>query len=200
MLRFTLFILALVFLTGCGGRFATTYDTAMSPTVTRAWTVVDVQVDVPAALTVSDANVMAPRADIVWHGDPEGDRKAQVAAMVTEGIRQGSATLEGPQRVILGATLQEFHAVTPRAVNSAPSAVHNISYTLQAFDAATAVPISPAVLIQADLEALTRAGAIVAAQEGRTQKARITSHLARVTEGWLGIGPDQRRRFTSLGR
>lgn len=200
MLRFSLGVLLVLLLTGCGGRFATSYDAPLSPVVTRTWTVVDVQVDVPAQLTVSDANAFAPRADIVWHGDPAGDRRAQVAAVMEDGVRLGVAPLQGENEVVLGVTLQEFHAVTPRAVNTAPAAVHNISFTIQAFDAATAVPISQATLITADLEALVGASAVIAAREGRTQKARITAHLAQVIQSWLGIGPDVRRKFTSLGR
>ncbi|MDU8941940.1 DUF6778 family protein [Ovoidimarina sediminis] len=200
MLRFSLGVAVVLLLAGCGGRFSTSYEGPLQADVARNWSVVDVQVDVPDTLVVNDANVLAPRGDIVWHGDPAGDRRAQVATVVEAGVREGVAPLSGANPVIFGVTVQEFHAVTPRAINSAPAAVHNISFTVQVFDANTAVPLSPPTLIEADLEALVGAGALIAAQEGRTQKVRITRHIAQVIQGWLGIGPDQRRKFTSLGR
>ena len=47
---------------------------------------------------------------------------------------------------------------------------------------------------------LAGAAAVTAAMQGDTQRVRIVNHLARVTRGWLGVGPDQRRTFTSFGR
>ena len=44
------------------------------------------------------------------------------------------------------------------------------------------------------------ANTVTAAIEGNTQRVRIVDHIARVTAGWFGMGPDQRRKFTSIGR
>ena len=99
----------------------------------------------------------------------------------------------------MGVVAKEFNAVTPAALAGAPSAVHNISYTMQVFSRA-GEPITQPELIDADLPALVGGEAIAAFQTGQTQKARITAHLARVTQGWLGIGPDPRRTFRTVGR
>ena len=96
--------------------------------------------------------------------------------------------------------LQEFHGVTPVALSRAPGAVHNISYTAQVFDLRTGEAITDPQLIRADLPANVGVSAVIAAQAGDTQKARITKHLAAVTKGWLGVGPDQRRTFSGVGR
>ena len=96
--------------------------------------------------------------------------------------------------------LQEFHAVTPIARERAPSAVHNISYIIQVTDARTGQIISAPEQIRADLEAYTGLRAVEATFNGQTQKVRITDHLERVTEGWLGIGPDPREVFEGVGR
>lgn len=187
-------------LAGCSGRWTTDYAQGITADVSRNWRVRDVIVKVPETLTVSEQNRLAPNADIVWHGDVEGDRRAQVAAIVKEGVERATSELSGRQLVSVSVTVQEFHAVTPAAIARAPSAVHNITYVIQVFDAQTIQPVTQPELITADLPAFTQAAAIVAAQEGRTQKARITSHIDRVTRGWLGIGEDPRGSFSSLGR
>jgi hypothetical protein len=187
-------------LAACAGRWETSYDTQLTADVTRGWTVSAVKVSVPQSLRVSDVNRVAPNADIVWHGDPEGDRRQQVSAIVQDGITGGAAELAGPRAVTFSVTLLRFHGVTPAAVAISPAAVHNISYMIQVYDTRTIQPLTPPVEIHADLDAFTQAAAIVAAQEGQTQKVRITNHIATVTRGWLGIGEDPRRSFTGLGR
>ncbi len=189
----------LVLLGACSGQWETNYDEPLSTDVSRSWLVKGVQVVVPDALTTSEQNSFAPNFDIVWHGDPVGDRKAQVTEILRAGISRGASSLRGPVPVTLQVILIRFHAVTPLAVSRAPAAVHDIAYTVQAFNSA-GQPVSEQVFIRADIEAFVGTQAIVAAQTGETQKKRITDHLADVTAGWLGIGADPRRSFTSVGR
>ena len=194
-----LFLAPLV-LAACSGSWATDYETGYTADVSRKWNVREVIVTVPDDLTVSEANSFAPNADIVWHGEGFGDRRKQVAAIVKEGITQGARGLRGSRQVTFSVTLEEFHALTPIAISRAPSGVHNISYYIQVFDSRTLQPLSEPVRIQADLTAYTQAAAVAAAQDGQTQKVRITAHLARVTRGWLGIGEDPRGKFSGVGR
>ena len=191
---------AIVGLAGCSGSFEVAYEEGISGSVTRNWDVVGVNVFTPRELTVSNRNSLAPNADIVWHGEPFGDRRAQVAAIVEDGIEAGTASMNGDQSVTISATVVHFHAVTPQAVSRAPRAVHNIRFAIRAFDSATGEPLTPLEVISADLEAYTGAAAVAAAVEGQTQRVRIVDHIARVTRGWLGQGPDMRRRFSSVGR
>lgn len=192
--------LAAVALAGCGGTWGVRYDEPLEPELTRDWRLARVSVSIPEALTVSEDDTYAPNADIVWHGEPMGDRRAQVSAILKEGIAKGAKGLHGGRPVIIAARLNHFHAVTPTAVSRAPGAVHNISYDIQVFDARTGKPLSEAQRIAADLEANVGYAAVVALLAGETQRVRIVRHLAAVTEGWLGLGPDQRRTFTSFGR
>ena len=189
-----------LFLAGCASRWVTDYENGLSPSVSREWRLSGVSVRVPEELKVSNSNTLAPNAAIVWHGEPFGDRKAQVEAIMSEAIAQGAKNLNGTRPVTIGATVAQFHAVTPAAVGRSPAAVHNISYAIQVFDSRTAAPITEEDYIQADFEAYTGAAAVAAAVQGNTQRVRIVDHVARVTAGWLGIGPDQRRSFTSIGR
>lgn len=190
----------LLLLSGCSGSWATDYEAPVPQDVSRNWQVNRVFVSVPGSLTVSEENSLTPNADIVWHGDPPGDRRQQIQHLMTDALKSGSAGLRGGRRVDVVATMREFHAVTPAAVSRAPSAVHNISFVLQVRDARTGDALTEPSLVQADLEAHVGAAAVIAAQSGETQKRRITRHVANVVAGWLGTGPDQRRRFSSLGR
>ena len=187
-------------LSGCGGTFATDYDRAVEAQVARSWRVTDVSVVVPASLTTTEQNTLAPNADIVWHGEPKGDRRAQVARIVEDGLRLGSRDLRGRTSVVLQAQLNHFHGVTPVAINQAPAAVHNISYILRVVNPATGETLFGPETIQADLPALTQSAAAVAAANGISERQRIVAHIAETTAGWLGIGPDPRGTFSSLGR
>lgn len=192
--------LALFALAGCSGRWKVDYTDGLDPEMTRTWKLANVVASVPASLTVSNSNTYAPNADIVWHGEPFGDRRSQVAAIMDEGITRGASGLRGRRPVTITARVLQFHAVTPLAVARAPGAVHNITYAIQVLDAEDETPLTNEQVIKADLEAYVGAAAITAAIGGLTQKSRITDHIDLVTRGWLGFGQDQRRTFTSIGR
>lgn len=198
--RFVLIGVVLSFLAGCSGTWEVAYDTPVDPAVARSWTVSDVVVVTPESLSVSNANTYAPNADIVWHGEAFGNRRQQVTRIMGEGIRKGSTGLKGPRKVTIMATVVQFHAVTPTSVANAPGAVHNIRYVAQVMDTASGLPLTEPEEIAANLEAYVGAAAVTAAIAGDTQRVRIVDHIGRVTSGWLGTGPDQRRTFTSVGR
>jgi len=186
----------LLALGGCAETWGVSYDRPVSPALSRGWRLAGVAVSVPESLTVSEANVLMPNADIVWHGDPPGDRRAQVAAIVREGLTRGAAPLRGSRPVRIAVEVRAFHAVTPRAVAIAPQAVHHIALTVQVLSANDGAALMPPQTIEADLEA--RVGK--AAARPPDERVRIVDHLARVFRGWLGLGPDPRRTFRSFGR
>ena len=200
MRHLTLGGIAAFVLSGCAGTWTVDYDEVPSAEVTKNWRLHDVAVVVPDHLTVSNSNTFAPNADIVWHGEPFGDRKAQVAAIIDEGMTAGASDLNGDQLVTISVMVATFHAVTPSAVARAPAAVHNIGYGMQVFDSRTGEPLTEPQLISADIEAYVGSSAVTAAINGDTQRVRIVRHLEAVTRGWLGYGPDQRRQFGGVGR
>ena len=191
---------ALIGLVGCAGNWKVDYDAGVGEDVSRNWRVADIQVRVPDELTLSENNSLAPNADIVWHGEERGDRKAQVKAILDEAFAAAVSDMNGQTPVILVARLGHFHAVTPAAVSRAPAAVHNMSFAVRIFDAKTHEPLTESEWVRADLEAYVGASAVTAALEGNTQRVRIVRHLTAVMRGWLGVGPDQRREFHSIGR
>jgi len=192
--------LALMLLAGCAGTWEVAYDDPPGNAVTKAWRVVNVVTVVPDLLTVSNDNTFAPDADIVWHGEPFGDRRAQVSAILNEGLTRGTRPLRGERPVAITARIITFHGVTPAAVARAPAAVHNIRFVLSIFDARTGEALVSNETISADLEANVGTAAIAAAINRQTQRERVIEHIAAVTRGWLGFGPDQRREFYSVGR
>jgi len=199
MFRRCLLIAAALTLVGCTV-VEVDYEAGIPAEVSRSWTVTSVEVVVPDELTVSERNSYAPNADIVWFGDPPGDRRAQVGAVVRDGLTTGASVLNGPTPVILRAQLIEFHAVTPRAVARAPAAIHNIGFFAWIVDARSGERITQPQAINADLEAMVGVAAVLAAQEGQTQKVRIKAHLAKVIQGWLGVGADPRESHRGIGR
>ena len=187
-------------LAGCVSTFAVDFDGPVNPEVARTWTVTNVIVDVPRALTVAEApSVMVPQADIVWHGDPPGDRRAQVASILEQGAWAGVAGLQGGKPVVLQLTLQQFHGVTPAALSRSPAAVHNIAFAAR-FLNAQGQPLTEPTNIRADLDAIVGVAAILATQQGATQKYRVTNNIAKVIAGWVGTIEDPRHRFVALGR
>ncbi|SPH24857.1 hypothetical protein DEA8626_03891 [Defluviimonas aquaemixtae] len=187
-------------LPGCGSTWSVSYDESVDASVSDGWHAGAVQVEVPEDLTVTDINTLVPDADIVWHGDPPGDRKAQVAEIVRAGVTEGADGLDGTREVDFHVLLSRFHGVTPAAVALAPSAVHNIDFTIQAVDSDTGEELTEPVEISADVEANLGAIAVFAAMQGEAEKDRIIERIAEVTAGWLGIGPDPRGEFKTLGQ
>ena len=191
-----------LFLTACVGEtWQTSYKDVIDPKVARGWHVVAVDVTVPHTLTVSEANTFAPNADIVWRGDPPGDRYQQVDKILTDAIKRGASALKWRRSVKLLITAMQFHALTEkiRAVLS-NAGVHNIIFSAQVVDARSGKPLSPVDVIQADLVAYSGEQALEAERQGLTQKVRIEKHVADVIAGWLGIGPDVRGSFSRTGR
>ena len=190
-------------LSGCGDQsgWRTSYEEVVPPEVAKTWRINHVDVIVPKTLTVSEENTFAPDADIVWRGEPLGDRYAQVDALLKEAARRGAAGLKGSQPVNLVIEVTQFHAVTEKTRYGLENAgVHNITFTAQVVDARTSAPLTPKDTIRADLPALAGEEALAAEARGETQRKRIVEHVAKVIAGWLRTGPDVRGRFFRIGR
>lgn len=199
-LRVSVFGMA-AFVAGCGATWRVDYPQALDPAETRNWRVADVRVSVPETLTTSDEDSWTPDYDIVWHGDPPGDRRAQVAALMTTALRAGTADLRGKRPVVLAVTMQQFHAITPRVEKYLNfSGVHDIRFTLQVLDARGGTPLTEAIPVQADSPALVGRKAREARARGYTQKQEVIDDVARVIRGYFGVGGDPRNSFSRFGR
>lgn len=185
---------------GCAGNFASDYAAGLAPEVTRGWQVTEVRAIAYDSRSVSEDNILVPFADIVWHGEPAGDRRAQVAAIVAEAVREAAAPLDGPREVEIHIAVDRFHGVTPVAINRSPGAVHDITFRAAVVDRDTREVLVEPVRIDAALVAYTQRMAVISRLNGETERQRIVDHVAGVAAGWLGTGPDVRGSFSSIGR
>jgi len=181
---------------GCAGTFRTYYDHQAEA---QGWRITAVDVTVPRTLSVSEEEILLPGADIVWREDPAGDRYAQVAAIVKDGVTRGAAGLKGSRPVRLEVTVKRFHALTFVAEAQAPGGVHNIQFDIIARDARSGEVLVGPEHIEASLRAMTGAAMARARLAGQSQKSQITAHIATTIASWLGVAPDARQTFVSLG-
>ncbi|PZX14572.1 DUF6778 family protein [Celeribacter halophilus] len=189
--------LALLGLAGCSSAFLVDYKT-LPPEVSRSWHVKDIIVTVPYDLTVNTENYMIPSEDIVWYGEQTGDTRQQVADIVKDGLKEGSASLKDSVPVIWDVELIKFHALTPKAFYRAPSGtgVESVRFKIKVLDARTHAVLVPEQIIAADGPAKVAADG---GSRGYMERKRIVLKIAETTRGWLGIGYDNRRTFQRLG-
>lgn len=199
--RTALVALSATLLSACvgGGTFETAYD-PVPPDLARGWRLAGVRVSVPETLTVSEAKKLLPNADIVWREDPPGDRHAQVGKIIQSAVQSGAQGLRGPRPVIIEVTVTRFHALTFEAELSANDwGVHNIDFTARVLDAGSGAVLLPATAIRAELPALSGTRMSEARSRGVTQKSMIIGHVSKTVAGWLGLGPDNRGKFSRRG-
>lgn len=143
---------------------------------------------VPADLTVSEANGFYPVSDIVWRGDPRGDRRRQVAAMFQEAARRNERLLVGSTPIIAEARLARFHGVTERTRFSVGGVYHVVFY-LTIRHAGTGAILEPMRKVSATLPAPGGTTAVALDQQGQTEKVRVTDFLTRVLREELSAPP-----------
>ncbi len=144
--------------------------------VAPLYTVRDVQIAVPRSLRVSEANGYYPMADIVWRGDPMGDRHQQIAAIFQAAAERATSTMAGPRQAILSLEVVRFHGVTERTRYTV-GGTHNMVFTLTVRDAATGAVIDGPRRVEANAKAAGGQAAIAEEQAGRTQKVVVTEKL-----------------------
>lgn len=181
-------------LAACGGTDTTTRNIAMQlppegAQVQAQYRIADFTIRVPRALRVSEANRYYPGGDIVWRGEPLGDRHAQVAEIFRESLEMASVqAADGKLPVKLDIEVKRFHALTEKARYTV-GGVHAITFDLTVLDSETGAPLGPTRTVRADLDGFGGERAINAERNGITQKYRITHHLARVFQVEL-VNPD----------
>ncbi len=160
------------------------FDTAPHSAATLALNIASINVTVPRTLDVSEKNRFYPGGDIVWRGDPMGDRYAQVEAIFRDAMAQGTQGMSSGAPAVLDIEVSRFHALTEKA-RYFTGGVHAITFTITLRDPATGQALSAPREIKADLKGFGGQAAIAADQRGQTQKVRITAHLAKVIRAEL---------------
>ncbi|MDA7424392.1 DUF6778 family protein [Thalassococcus lentus] len=162
-------------------------DIPQRPVATNArLSIADYEIKMPQSLTVSEANLFYPVADIVWRGDKIGNRKQQIGAIFQESITRAKPNLNGDQGVKLSITLNRFHSITEKTRYTV-GGVHSISFFVTATDASTGEVLINNRKVKADLEAYGGLRAINAEKQGLTMKERLHRHLARVIAAELTL-------------
>lgn len=146
----------------------------------------EVRVEVPPNLRVSEANRFYPMADIVWRGDPPGDRYEQVRAILTDAFGFGTSGMTSGQGVIVEATVRRFHALTEKTRYTV-GGVHAIHFDLTVRDAATGQVIDGPRLVKVDVPAWGGNRAIAEERAGRTQRVVIVEGLAQAIRRDLSV-------------
>lgn len=159
---------------------------SITETLTTPYSIADVRVTVPETLRVDESNRIYPVADIVWRGDPYGNRYEQIKAIFEEGMTRGGAQMHGSRLVNVDIEVMRFHALTERA-RYLVGGVHSITFTMTIRDAATDEIIEAPRIIKADLEGFGGKRALEADHQGQTQKVRIVDHLANVIQNELSL-------------
>lgn len=147
-----------------------------APQVLRDYSLHSIRFAVPADLQVSEANSYYPIADIVWRGDPLGNRARQINDIFQASIRSAGEGLTGSTPVTVDVELVRFHSLTERTRYSV-GGVHSIKFDLTVRNALTGEVLEPTRRINGDLAALGGYAALAADNEGQGQKVRITTHL-----------------------
>ncbi|MEL7257644.1 MAG: DUF6778 family protein [Pseudomonadota bacterium] len=159
---------------------AQTATSGAVPAHQLSYNIQDVRVSVPKSLTVSEANLYLPKADIVWREDAPGDRHAQVQAIFQEAMTRGVSGLpQGTVPVVMDIQVTRFHALTEKARYTV-GGVHDMEFLLILRHPETGQMLNTPHKVTADLKAFGGRAALEAEARGETQKVRITDHLAKV--------------------
>lgn len=141
--------------------------------------VVGLSINVPHTLRVSEANSFHPRADIVWHGDPYGDRYQQVADIFRDAATAATGPMNQGRQVNLGLEIVRFHGVTDKTRYTV-GGVHSMHFLLTVTDAQTGQVIDGPRLVVADVKAAGGDAAVAEDRVGRTQRVVVTERLVEV--------------------
>ena len=152
--------------------------------VTPDYNVTAIWVHVPTTLRVSESNSYFPIADIVWHGDPAGNRYQQVQKIFEDAFANGTRDLRGTQPVVIDVTVTRFHALTQKA-RYTTGGMHTLHFVLTVRDARTGQVLDGPRPVVADVKAAGGARAVAQEAEGLTQKVVIETRLAEVIHAEL---------------
>jgi len=176
--------------TAQGSTWRTFYNAPISTFETNKWNAKSVSVTVQ------------PGTKVVWFGGGSGSALTKVTSLVEAATKLGSQKLRGRRDVNLNVVILTFKSPTPnvRRSNRTDLGVHHINFSLEVVDAKSGRLLLPPTVIEADLEALTGDFAKAFEAQRQGQRERTTQHLASVVQGFLGQGPDPRRRFTRYAK
>lgn len=184
-MRFTA-LLALAALTACGTPDGVTrrapVDIPPVPEPRPVLAVAKVDVEVPIGLEVSEAPVFYPFADVVWRGDPSGDRLVQVQTLFEEAA---AAQPSDGQPANVRIEVVRFHGLTQQA-RYAIGGIYGIQFRLTLSDPKTGAALAEPRLVRANLNKFGPWHATYNDAKGITEREMVIAHLTEVLRTELG--------------
>lgn len=144
--------------------------------VLRSYEVQDVRIVVPQDLTVSEANSIKPRADIVWRGDAMGDRHEQLRVLFEEAASLGAERLDGQIPVVVDLQLTKFHGLTQRTRYNF-GGDYDVHFILTVRHALTGEVIEGPRMVEAVLDNPSGDQVVAMEQRGVTERLFVSSFL-----------------------
>jgi hypothetical protein len=160
------------------GQTASRYDGPYPTIAMRSLNVV-----VPDTLKVSEENRYYPFADIVWRGEPFGDRRQQIRALFEAGAAQAGSFQGPPANVSI--EVMRFHGVTEKTRLSI-GGTYALTFRLTVTDPRSGAELVPSRVVVANLKAPGGDAAIANDRMGLTEKVHVTRHLAATLRRELG--------------
>ncbi|MEM7295387.1 MAG: DUF6778 family protein [Pseudomonadota bacterium] len=134
---------------------------------------------VPSHRTVSEANTYYPFADIVWRGDPVGNRREQVRDIFKAAVLANTMEDSGRSPVHANIEVARFHSLTEKA-RYTTGGDHHMVFFLSLRDVETGEAIADRKEMRTNLDAYGGGRAIAADAAGQTMKVRIIDFLTKV--------------------
>jgi hypothetical protein len=150
-----------------------------APVSSTPYQVAGVSILVPDSLRVSEANVFYPIADIVWRGEPRGDRHVQVQNIFAEAMGRVSGNLTSGRPVLVEVEVTRFHCLTEKTRYTV-GGTHSLHFNLTLRDAATGAVIEGPRAVIADVKASGGSIAVAEEAQGLTQRVVVVNRLAEV--------------------
>jgi len=160
---------------------------------------VDYEITVPEDLTTTEANLYYPVADIVWRGDPYGDRKEQVGKIFQASLSEARGVATEGRPVKAEIVINRFHSVTEKTRYTV-GGVHSISFFVTLRDVRTGEALVRNRKVKADLNAFGGMRAKRAESQGLGMKERIQMHLTRVLAAELTLPGGWKDQGRTLSR
>ena len=147
--------------------------------VQEPYRIAGVTIEVPRDLRVSEANLIFPIADIVWRGEPRGNRYIQVENIFNEAFASGTADMTSGRPVLVNLQITRFHCLT-EITRETIGGSHSLRFILTVRDAATGEIIDGPRQVHGDTKGSGGALAIAEENAGLTQRIVVVTRLSDV--------------------
>ena len=154
------------------------------PQVERSYSLRGLNFDAQPGLRVSESEGYYPNAEVVWRGDPIGERIPQIEAMFQDAAARNRDIVDGTLPIAVDVTLVRFHGVTNRTRYTI-GGVYNVVFDMTIRNVETGDVIEPARRVVGNLDAPGGERAVRLEDAGQTEKVRVTDFLTSLLRAQL---------------